>query len=129
MAAIVLLLAEDEALIQALLESELADAGFEVVIASNGVEAVAELEPDATRFRAVITDIRLGEGPDGWDVARAARQHVPNIPVVYITGDSAHAWTSKGVPGSIMIAKPFVPAQVITAVSTLINEADTRSAG
>jgi hypothetical protein len=46
------------------------------------------------------------------------------MPVVYMTGHSAHEWASKGVPDSIMVAKPFAPAQIIIAVSTLLNQVD-----
>jgi len=42
---------------------------------------------------------------------------------VYITGDSTREWILEGVPHSIMIAKPFEAAQVILAISTLIDNA------
>jgi DNA-binding response OmpR family regulator len=125
----VLLLVEDEVLIQEMLAAEFADTGFEAVVASDGNGALAELESDAARFKAVVTDIKLGEGPDGWDVARRARELVADMPVVYITGDSTHDWSSKGVPESVVIAKPFAPAQVSTAVATLIIAADTHRTG
>jgi DNA-binding response OmpR family regulator len=120
-----LFLVEDDALIRELLEASLTEAGFEVVEVSCGTKALAHFEADAARFRAVITDIRLGVGPDGWAVARRARELVPTMPVVYMSGDSSHEWSSKGVPNSLMVAKPFAPAQIITAVSTLLNAADT----
>ena len=120
-----LFLVEDDALIRELLEASLSDAGFEVVEVSCGTKALAHFDADAARFRAVITDIRLGVGPDGWAVARRARELVPTMPVVYMSGDSSHEWSSKGVPNSLMVAKPFAPAQIITAVSTLLNAADT----
>jgi hypothetical protein len=47
------------------------------------------------------------------------------MPIIYISGDSGQEWLSKGVPRSVMIAKPFVPAQLITAVTTLISGVDT----
>ena len=47
------------------------------------------------------------------------------MPVVYMSGDSSPEWSAKGVPTSLMVAKPFAPAQIITAVSTLLNAADT----
>jgi DNA-binding response OmpR family regulator len=119
-----LLLVEDEAMIQEMLESELTDAGFEVVSASSGTQALAELDGDVVRFRALICDIRLGEGPDGWKVARRARELAPDMVVIYISGDSSAEWSAKGVPNSMMIAKPFVIAQIITAVSTMLNEAE-----
>lgn len=121
MAELLLLLVEDEALLHVVLEEALTDAGFQVVIASSGTEAVKELKADALRFRGVITDIRLGKGPTGWDVGQVARELVAEIPIVYMSGDSSHEWTSKGVPGSMMIGKPFAMAQLVTAISQLIN--------
>jgi DNA-binding response OmpR family regulator len=128
MEAPVLLLVEDEILVQELLVAEFVDTGFEIVVASDGNRALAELDADAARFKAVVTDIKLGEGPDGWDVARRARELVADMPVVYITGDSPHDWSSKGVPDSVVVSKPFVPAQLSTAVTTLITAADTHRA-
>ena len=81
----------------------------------------------ATRFRAVATDIKLGPGPDGWEIARCVRELVPTMPVVYMTGDTAQEWASKGVPGSIILAKPFAPAQLVTAIATLSTEADMQA--
>jgi DNA-binding response OmpR family regulator len=124
-----LLLVEDEAFVQDVLDTSLADAGFEIVVASSGAQALAELDLDATRFRAVITDIKLGAGQDGWVVGRRARELVPDMPVVYMSGNSGHEWASKGVPNSVMITKPFAPTQLITAVSALITEVDTHRAG
>jgi hypothetical protein len=39
-----------------------------------------------------------------------------------MSGDSAGDHTSQGVPDSIMVQKPFAAAQIVTAVSTLINK-------
>jgi DNA-binding NtrC family response regulator len=67
----------------------------------------------------LVTDVRLGSGPDGWDVARHARHKKPDMPVVYMTGDSAANWAAEGVPKSLLLMKPFAPAQAITAISTI----------
>jgi len=123
---IVLLLVEDEALILVDVKDGLSDAGFEVVAAHDGIQALAELDADANRFKAVVTDIQLGSGPDGWEIGRHARELVPDMPVIYMSGGSNTDWSSRGVPDSLMIAKPFVMAQLVTAISTLINNADTR---
>jgi DNA-binding response OmpR family regulator len=120
-----LLLVEDEPTVRELLEVTLADAGFEVVSAHDGRQALAELELDTTRFTAIITDIQLGAGPSGWEVGRRGRELVPNMPIIYMSGDKAHEWISRGVPNSTMIAKPFAIAQMITMVSVLITESDT----
>jgi hypothetical protein len=44
------------------------------------------------------------------------------MPVVYMTGDRGNQWAANGVPGSILVSKPFVPAQLLTAIATLLNE-------
>jgi hypothetical protein len=38
-----------------------------------------------------------------------------------MTGAAAEQWASHGVPNSILLTKPFAPAQLITAVSNLLN--------
>jgi hypothetical protein len=45
----------------------------------------------------------------------------PDFPIIYITGGNAHEWASQGVPNSILLKKPFAPAQLLTAVSQLLN--------
>jgi DNA-binding response OmpR family regulator len=123
-----LLLVEDEALIQNLLGNALVKAGYEVVVAENGVKALEELALDANRFRGVITDIRLGSGPNGWAVAHRARALSPTIPVIYMSGDSGHEWSPQGVPNSVMLVKPFRMSEVVAAISALILAEDTRQA-
>lgn len=124
MSPLVVLLVEDEPLIQMDVEAALSDAGFAVISASNAAEATALFEDRAGEIRAVLTDIRLGRGRTGWDIGRYVREAVATMPVVYMSGDSASDWAAQGVPNSIMIAKPFVFPQIITAISTLLNQAD-----
>jgi DNA-binding response OmpR family regulator len=124
----ILLLVEDEALLRGFLEIGLSDAGFEVVLATNGTNATTALDGDGAHFKGLITDIQLGTGPNGWEVGRHARQVVPGLPVVYISGDSAHDWTAQGVPESVMLQKPFVIAQLVTAITTLLNQASSATA-
>ncbi len=42
--------------------------------------------------------------------------------VLYITGAHADRWPSHGVPNSVLLTKPFAPAQLVTAVSQLLND-------
>jgi len=122
---LVVFVVEDEVLIQDLLVDPLQEAGYRVLVASSGGEAMKLLEgQEADSIRALVTDIKLGpSSPSGWEIARQARELHPDIPVVYVTGDSAHEWPSHGVPNSVLITKPFAPAQIVTAVSQLINQA------
>ena len=79
------------------------------------------LESNSGVFLGLVTDVNLGDGPDGWDFGRRTRELSARLPVVYVTGKSEHEWTSKGVPHSVIIAKPFAPAQIVVAISSLLN--------
>ncbi len=118
-----LLLVEDEPLIRTSLASALEDGGYSLIEADDGAEAIKALD-SGKEFSGVITDIQLGGGADGWEVGRHARHRFPKMAVVYMTGDSAADWTAEGVPNSVLLQKPFATAQMITAVSTLLNVAD-----
>lgn len=58
---------------------------------------------------------------NGWEVAKQAREIDSEFPVVYMTGAAAEQWGSHGAPNSILLVKPFAPAQLVTAVSQLLN--------
>jgi DNA-binding response OmpR family regulator len=120
-AAPVLLYVEDEFLIQELLVTALEEAGFHVLVANDGEEALKIMASPAQALHGLITDINLGAGPDGWDIARTAREMTAGLPVVYVSAASEHEWTSRGVPNSAMITKPFVPTQVVVAISSLLT--------
>ena len=120
----VIMVVEDDESVQSIVEEALTDGGFEPAIAASGEEAVTLLKGRLTKYRALVTDINLGRDKmDGWEVAKHAREIDPEFPIVYMSGDSAADWASKGVPNSIMLSKPFAPAQLVTAVSQLLNSA------
>lgn len=127
-AAVLVLIAEDQADIRNVLQVSFEDGGFAVLMASTAEEAIAALDARSDEVRALITDIKFGADATGWDVARHARELNPDMPVVYMTGSESHEWAALGVPNSVLVPKPFAPAQVITAVSQLLNVGNTPGA-
>jgi DNA-binding response OmpR family regulator len=117
----IILIVEDEALLLLETETTLQDAGFEVVTATDGPSALAEMAK--REISGLVTDVNLGRVPTGWDIARRARELRSDLPVVYVSGEHSAEWTSQGVPNSVMIAKPYAPAQLVTAISILLNAA------
>lgn len=117
----ILLMAEDEPLISDLIAFTLEKAGFEVVCVDSGVEAIAELDRNPGRYAGLVTDIRMGGGKDGWAVARRARELIPDVAVVYVSGDSQVHWATHGVPGSLMVAKPFAPLEIVSAIKAMLT--------
>jgi CheY-like chemotaxis protein len=116
-----ILVIEDDPDLQTVLEDALTDGGFEPAIAASGEEAVTLLKGGFYKYRALVTDVKLKGRMDGWEVARQSREIDPALPIVYITGAAAERWASRGVPNSILLEKPFAPAQLVTAVSQLLN--------
>lgn len=112
---------EDDRAIQRLVEDALAEGGFSADIMASGEEAMTLLTGSKGKYRAIVTDVNLLGRMDGWDVAKHAREIDPDFPVIYMTGAAANEWASKGVPKSVLLTKPFAPAQLITAISNLLN--------
>lgn len=124
----IVLVIEDEDAILAVVEDALEEGGFQIATAKTGEEAITLLKGDLLPYRALVTDVNLPGRVDGWDIARAAREVDPHFPVVYMTGGAAEKWPVLGVPNSILLQKPFAPAQVVAAVSQLLN-AGSQQAG
>ena len=79
------------------------------------------LKGGKTKYRALVADINILGRIDGWEVAKQAREIDPAFSVIYMTGAGADQWASHGVPISILMTKPFAPAQLVTAISNLLN--------
>jgi CheY-like chemotaxis protein len=116
-----ILVVEDDQEIQSIVEDALTDGGYAPAIAPSGEEAVTLLKGNRGRYRALIADIGLRGRMTGWEVASCAREIDPEFPVLYLTGAFAHQWESRGVSYSLLLTKPFVPSQLVTAVSQLLN--------
>jgi len=110
---LLVLIIEDDPEIQALIDEALCNGGYEPAIAASGEEAITLLQGGKIKYRALVTDINLAGRTDGWKVARAARAIDPTFPVVYMSGGAADQWAVQGVPNSILLAKPFAPAQLV----------------
>lgn len=111
-----ILIVEDEALIRLALVDMFEEAGFEVLDASDASEAMALIDSHTSRIEVLLTDIRLGKGPDGWDVARHARAQLDELPIVFVSADSANEWNEAGIDRSVMLAKPVADGHLMAAV-------------
>jgi len=119
----VILVIEDEYPVQGMVEEWLTECGFGADILSSGEEALTLFKSGLKNYKALVTDVSLKGRLSGWDIARRIREIDPAFPTVYMTGAAGSEWASQGVPNSILLTKPFAPAQLITAVSQLLNAA------
>ena len=112
-----LLVVDDVPLFRAGLTSALRDAGFDVIEAVNGVEAVqlATTKP----FNLLLLDIEMPE-KDGFTALDEIRSHGTKVPVMIVTShasmsDDAFA---KGIDG--FLEKPLSPKQLVSAVTDML---------
>ncbi len=98
----------------------LRDCGYNVLEVHHAEDAMQVIDSQV-QLAALVTDVDLGPGADGFDVARAARLLHPHLPVVYISGTAASRHPAEGVAGSLFIGKPFYPNQVAEALDRAIR--------
>jgi CheY-like chemotaxis protein len=111
------LVVEDDTFVRAMAVAGLEDAGFEVIEAATGGQALRLLQTDVA-IDALFTDIRMPEAT-GWEVARAYRERFPDLPVLYVTG---YAEQMQTVTGGVIVAKPYKISQVIGLLSAIPDQ-------
>jgi DNA-binding NtrC family response regulator len=79
-----LLIVEDEERMRRLFELVLKPAGYELSFAASGAEAVRQIQ-EQVPVDMIITDLQLGS-VSGMEVLEAARQQMPDVPVLIVTG-------------------------------------------
>src|SRR5918993_2035727 len=84
MHALTLLIVEDEERMRRLFELVLKPAGYDLLWARSGAEAITLIQ-DHGSVDMIITDLQLG-GLSGMEVLDAARQQLPDVPVLIVTG-------------------------------------------
>lgn len=108
----VVLVVEDEPTVLVLAASIVEGLGHQALTASNGGQALAIVEGGGP-IDLIFTDINLGDGPNGLDVATAARAKYPAVKVAYVSGqlltDGIRALM---VEGSSFLSKPYTPEQI-----------------
>ena len=109
------LVVEDDDLVRIVAVDALEDAGFEVIEATTGEQAIAVCRERVAD--ALFTDISLPGSVDGWDIAEHCREHDPHLPVVYATGHSSLA--NRLVPGALLFQKPYQLDLVVESIRRL----------
>ena len=115
------LLAEDEVMLADAVCWALEDAGFDVLRALSGDEALHLFGTE--KIDLLVTDIRMPGKIDGWALATQLRGPFPELPVVYVSGYSPDS--PQLPPRSIFMQKPFVPEDLIAAIEHILERPQT----
>jgi DNA-binding NtrC family response regulator len=109
------LLIEDDALLRMVLADRLAEDGIDVHGLANAEDALILLGagqvPDV-----LVTDIRLGGGLSGFDLAEVARARHPEVGVILISGAPTAEMRQRLRRREIFLAKPFQPEALAAAI-------------
>jgi len=115
---IVILVAEDEALIRKVVQTALTRAGYEVLAAVDGADALEVSRGYAGTIHLLLTDVCMPNlrGPE---LARTLAVERPGIRVLMMTGTSG-AVMPESMPD--LLQKPFRPGQLIERIGALLAE-------
>jgi DNA-binding response OmpR family regulator len=113
-----ILIVDDEPIIRALLEVVLQQAGFRVLTAGSGGDAIAISESHHGEIELLITDITL-PGMNGWALARALVENDPDLAVLFMSGGCDESQLDK-YERSEFLAKPFSLVRLLAEVRSLM---------
>ncbi|MCC6314080.1 MAG: response regulator transcription factor, partial [Thermomicrobiales bacterium] len=114
-----ILVVDDEPAIVRLVRAELQAAGYAVVVAATGEEALARIEED--RPDLVVLDLML-PGMDGFETLRRIRAG-DRIPVLMLTARTGDADKLRGLRNGAddYVTKPFNPEELSARVATVLR--------
>jgi CheY-like chemotaxis protein len=114
------LIVEDDKVLSLMLTRMIEKMGFSIAaVSSNGNDAVQKallLKPDL-----ILMDIMLDDDTDGIDAARNIKQHLKDVPVIYITGnsDKANRDRANEVGYHDYLIKPLIFDDLVASISKL----------
>jgi two-component system, response regulator PdtaR len=111
------LIVEDEFLVRDVVQAELEEAGYEIVLAGSADAAIAILEA-RTEINLVFTDIDMPGSMDGLKLAACVRDRWPPVHIIITTGKARPL----EIPANaLFIPKPYVGQTVVDAIRTFEN--------
>jgi len=119
-----ILVIEDEARLRAIIQIQLASAGFDVSIAEDWPTArilISRVVPEL-----IVTNIQL-PGPDGFEICRRVRadRELSHVPVVFLTfrSDADSRARALAAGANDYITKPWTVSDLVSRISALIKRA------
>jgi two-component system cell cycle sensor histidine kinase/response regulator CckA len=121
-----ILVAEDEDGLREVVTRILTGAGYHVLAAPNGQEALTLAGRHGDVIHALLTDVVM-PAMNGRELAEALQRVRPDTPVLYMSGYAAPLMTEDGVldPGVTVVGKPFNKAELLNALNAALNRQAT----
>jgi CheY-like chemotaxis protein len=120
-----ILLVEDERLVRQLAARLLSDAGYRVLVAAGGWEALELAQSSEGRIHLLLTDVVMPELP-GPDLAVKVLEIRPEVKVLFMSGYSGQALGEDGglLVGAPLLRKPFDSGELLSFVREVLGPAE-----
>jgi len=123
---ITVLVVDDESVVRSVVVEIFIEMGYRVLEAEDGNSAMKILQSNET-FKLLVTDIGLPNGMNGIQLADAAREHRPELKVLFITGYALNAMQNHDMlaKGTEIMTKPFSMSSFAEKVRSMFeNDTD-----
>jgi CheY-like chemotaxis protein len=108
------LVADDEPQVREMTAESLSEAGYEVLCAASGEEALRIIDGNRD-IALLLTDIKM-PGMDGWSLARSAKEINPDLRIVYMTAYATLPPEGSGAGLGPVLAKPWRFSQLVRLI-------------
>jgi len=121
-----ILLAEDEEMVRRAVVHILEGAGYRVLSAVNGLDAIRLLREHEEPVHLVVLDVVMPElgGPETWERLRSLRK---DLRVLFTSGYADRQNLQRLPPNADVVAKPFRPKELLSRIRSKLDESPTRS--
>ncbi len=117
-----ILVAEDDPAVRKLVAAVLTEYGYDVILAEDGREAVAQFSANRERIRLILMDMIM-PGQSGKAAADEIRKLYPQTRILFTSGYTADFIKSRGVveQGEELIMKPVQPLELLRRVREMLD--------
>ena len=116
-----ILVVEDEAAVRSTVRRQLEMLGHKVLLADAAADALPIIKNE--RLDVLLTDVVLGHGMDGLDLADAAKALTPGLPVIFMSGFTAVPEAQQRIndSGAPLLTKPSTLSQLERALNAVMS--------
>ena len=115
------LVVDDDVTSRAAMRRVLERAGFTVIVAEDGEDALRLLERTHVPVDLLLTDVAM-PGMNGDQLAERVRGRWRELPVLFVSGEPANRRLAEALPGrTAFLAKPFLPSELLGVVQSVLE--------
>ncbi|MBN2342790.1 MAG: response regulator [Deltaproteobacteria bacterium] len=116
-----ILLVEDDKAVRTITQRILISAGYDVIAAANGGEALLECERNGDKIHLILSDVVMPK-MGGAELVKRIQQICPSVKVLYMSGYTDTDLASYGVlkPQAAFLAKPFKAKELLCKVNDVL---------